>query len=270
MKRFTVAAPGGPIGGVVVGAGPVVVLIAGLGATHRLWGELPLVMARRCRVVAIDNRGVGDSRDGEPFTLEGMARDLLAALDDLGIDGFRLLGASLGGLIALHTALAAPSRAEALVVASSAARLTAHGRRSMEMLRDLLRHLPPTRMGAALMTLAFAPAFHGRFAGFVRDTAALYGPEPADVPGALAQAEHLLGGWDLRPALAALPCPTLVVAGDRDPIVAREDTAEIAAALPRAELVRIAEAAHSVLAEGGGALLDRILDFLTAPTPTLA
>ena len=269
MRHFTVDAPGGTMGGVVVGAGPTVVLVAGLGATHRLWGELPLVMARRCRVVAVDNRGVGGSRDGEPFTVAGMARDLVAVLDHLDAERYRLVGASLGGLIALATALAAPTRAEALVVASSAARLTTHGRRALELLRDLLRHLPPARMGAALVTLAFAPPFHGRFAGFVREAAALYGPDPADVPGALVQVEHLLQGWDLRPSLARLACPALVLTGSRDPVVAREDTAEVADALPRAKLVELSDAAHSVLAEGGGALLERVLDLVTAPSPTL-
>ncbi|MCU0233662.1 MAG: lysophospholipase, partial [Thermoanaerobaculales bacterium] len=108
--------------------------------------------------------------------------------------------------------------------------------------------------------------FHERFPGFVDQAAALYGLDPLDVPGALAQVECLLGGWDLRPRLGALTIPALVLAGARDPVVAAEDTGELARLLPRAELVTVADAAHSPLAEGGAELLGRVSAFLSAPS----
>jgi 3-oxoadipate enol-lactonase/4-carboxymuconolactone decarboxylase len=112
------------------------------------------------------------------------------------------------------------------------------------------------------MTLAFAPPAHDTMAGFVRESAALYGLDAADVPGALAQVEHLLEGWDLRPRLARLATPTLVMAGLRDPIVAAEDTCELARAIPGAKLLEVPGAAHSVLAEGGREALDELMGFL--------
>jgi pimeloyl-ACP methyl ester carboxylesterase len=112
------------------------------------------------------------------------------------------------------------------------------------------------------MSLAFAAPFAQRFPGFVDEAARLYGLDPDDLPGATHQVERLLVGWDLRPQLAQLEVPALVLRGERDPIVAPEDTAELAAILPSAELVSVPSAAHSVLAEGGGAVLDRVLDFL--------
>jgi pimeloyl-ACP methyl ester carboxylesterase len=92
--------------------------------------------------------------------------------------------------------------------------------------------------------------------------AELYGIDPDDVPGALGQADELLRGRDLRPELGRVRVPTLVLAGGRDPLVAAEDTAAIAAAIPGAELVTVPHAAHSVLAEGGGPLLARVIGFL--------
>ncbi len=112
------------------------------------------------------------------------------------------------------------------------------------------------------MTLAFSPSFHERFAGFVAEADRLYGPDEADLPGILLQLDHLLRGWDLRSHLPRIDIPTLVLCGDRDPVVAPEDTAEIAELLPRAELVRIAGAAHSVLAEGGDSTLEKVVKFL--------
>jgi len=262
MNAFSIDAANGPISGFEVGSGPPVVLIAGLGSTSRIWGNLPAVMGRRCKVIAIDNRGVGGSADGGRFTLRGAAEDLEAVLKARDVERAAVLGASMGGVIALTAALTIPDRISRLVIASSAARLSIHGRRVLEVLQDLLLYAPADRAGAALMTLAFSPSFHERFPGFVDEADRLYGPEESDLPGALLQLDHLLRGWDLRSDLPSIEIPTLVLCGDRDPVVAPEDTAELAALLPRAELVRVPGAAHSVLAEGGEPVIEKVTAFL--------
>ncbi len=263
MKRLSVPTPNGPVSGIEVGQGPPVVLLSGLGSTHRIWGELPVAMARRARVIAIDNRGVGGSRAGAGFTLQGAAEDLLAVLDELAIERASLLGVSMGGLIALATALARPEQIERLVLCSCAPQLSGHGRRIMALLRDLLYYLPGERAAADLMTLAYGPWYHEQFPAFVTQSATLYGIDEDDRQGALSQVEHLLLGWDLRRQLAELRMPALVVAGQRDPIVAPEETEELARLLPFAELLEIPNAAHSVLAEGGIDVIERLHSFLS-------
>jgi len=239
------------------------VLLAGLGSTSRIWGDLPRLLGRRFTVICLDNRGVGGSREGQPFSVPGAVVELTAVLDHLEIDKAAILGASMGGLIALTTALEAPERTGQLVLLSCAAHLSRHGRRSLELLARLLDLFPPAEIGTALMTLAFAPPFQERFPAFVSDAAGLYGLDPDDVEGTRHQVRHLLEGWDHRPRLTNVHCPTLVLSGGRDAVVAAEDTATIAAAVPEAELVTIASAGHSVLAEGGEAVLSRVLGFLT-------
>jgi len=267
MKTFSIHTPNGTVSGFEVGDGKPVVLIAGLGSTSRIWGTLPGALGRKLRVFAVDNRGVGQSDDGGPFTLDSAVEDVVALLDDRGIERAALLGASMGGVIALKTAAAHPDRVSRLVIASSAPCLTHHGRRVLEMLQDMLLYAPPDRTGAALMTLAFAPPFHEKFPGFVTEADRLYGIDGVDLPGTALQVEHLIEGWDLRPALPSIDVPALVLAGDRDPVVAPEETAELAAKLPRAELIRLPHAAHSVLAEGGEPVLARVSAFLEEKPP---
>lgn len=262
MKQVSIETPRGPVGAIETGSGPVVILLAGLGSTKRIWGDLPRVLGRRFTVLAIDNRGVGGSRSSRPFSLADAALDVLAAADGRGHHQFALLGASMGGGIAMATAIEAPNRVRCMVLASCAASLTGHGRRSLGLLRDLLRHLPAERIGPALMTLAFAPPFAERFPGFVDEAARTYGIDPGDLPGARAQLDRLLVGWDLRRELAQLETPALVLCGGRDPIVAPEDTADLAETLTHSELMTVPEAAHSVLAEGGSPVLDRVVAFL--------
>jgi 3-oxoadipate enol-lactonase len=262
-ESFSIDTPNGTIGGIDVGRGPVVVLLAGLGSTHRIWGDLPAVLGRRARVIALDNRGVGGSRDGAPFTLEGAAEDVLHTLDELGVDRASLIGVSMGGLIALTTAARRPEQVERLVLGSCAARLSSHGRGMIGLLRDLLSYLPEERIATDLMTLSFAPPFHDRYPAFITQAATLYGIDADDRAGAVCQAEHLLGGWDLRSQLSRLVMPAMVLVGQRDPIVAAEETEELARMLPFAELVSVPQAAHSVLAEGGVEVVERVLSFLS-------
>jgi pimeloyl-ACP methyl ester carboxylesterase len=262
VTDFLFAGPRGPIAGSVTGEGPCVVLVSGLGATRRLWGELPQILGRQFTAITLDNPGVGQSRGGERFTFDGAADDLVEAVQRLSHERCSLLGASLGGVIVVRAALRHPEAISRLVVASSAARLTGHGTRMLGMLRRLLQHLPAEEFGSSLMSLAFAPPFHERMPGFVKEAAGLYGLDPEDVPGAIAQAEHMLEGWDDRPRLRELGTPALVLSGRRDPIVATEDTAEIAEVMPNASLITLPDAAHSVLAEGDAELLERVIAFL--------
>jgi len=257
--------PRGPIGVSLNGSGPRLVLVAGLGATRKLWGAFPEILGRDFRVLSFDNPGVGDSKRDGVFSIDEAAADLLhAAWTFFGGAPFAVLGASLGGIIAARAAMAAPESISRLVVISSPARLTRHGRRSIGMLRSMLEYFPPSEFGTCLMNLAFAPPSHETMPGFIDEAAVLFGPDPADISGARAQADELLRGWDDRNRLKKLMVPSLVLAGERDPIVAFEDTREIAECLPNSTFVGLGEAAHSVLAEGGLEILQRLRSFLKA------
>jgi pimeloyl-ACP methyl ester carboxylesterase len=264
---FRVDAPHGPVGGFTVGDGPPLVLVAGLGATSRVWGDLPLRLARKFLVIAPDNRGVGRSRDGDPFTIDGAVDDLEAVLDAHGADAVSLLGVSLGGTLALALASARPRRIGRLVAVSCTARPSAYTGRLFEQFATLLTSSDPAVFGELLMTLAFAPEFHRRFPGFVNDTVRAYGPAPDDVPGTLDQLAHLGSDWDLTNRLERIAAPVLLVAGELDPIVPPEETAEIADRLAMARLVTVPGAAHSVLLEGGRHTLDTVMDALDPALP---
>lgn len=251
----------GQVGYEVWGGGkPPLLLIAGLGSRTSLWGELPRILSQHFTVLAYDHRGVGRSRGGAPFTLAGSAEDAAAVLAAEGFSQAAVVGVSMGGLVACHLAFRFPSRVSRLVVVSSAARLTPHGQRVLDFFASLLR-LPPQEAGRALMAFAFSPQFTDRYPGFVDTAARLYTLPPEDIPGALAQLQHLQQGWDLRPLLGTVRCPALVVAGELDPLVSPAYTKEIADALPQARFRLVPQAAHSVLAEGGNELLQEIVAF---------
>ncbi len=262
MDTLVIEGPNGQIGATVAGSGTPLVLVAGLGSTARIWGEFPALLGRHFTVICPDNRGVGESKDGLPFTFERAADDIVTLLDYLGFTTAALFGASMGGTIGLATCIRHGSRIKRLALASCAAHLSRHGRHLLDLLDILAHRLPATAFGTILTALAFAPPFHEEHPELVRTVAALYGPDPEDFPGLHAQLDYLRAGWDLRPYLGSVTVPALVFAGDRDPIVAREDTQDVATHLPSAAFQIVSGAAHSVLAEGGPNVLDQLVRFL--------
>jgi len=222
------------------------------------------LLTPRFTVLAPDNRGIGGSRGGAPFTLAGAADDTALVIADAGCALAGVIGVSMGGLIACHLAARRPDLVDRLVVASCPARLTPGHRRVLRFFELALERLAPIEAAEALMAFAFGARFADAYPGFVDEAARLWAPEPADVPGALAQVAHLAAGFDLRPIAAALGCPALVLAGEVDPLAPAAASAELAAAIPGARFRPVPEAAHSVFAEGGPELLEEILAFLSA------
>jgi len=102
------------------GTGAPLVLIHGLAYDRYGWGRLPELLAERFRVLLLDNRGVGESDAPEgPYAVSQLAADVVAVLDDAGLERTNVLGVSLGGYIAQEVALSYPRRVERLVLCST-------------------------------------------------------------------------------------------------------------------------------------------------------
>ena len=103
----------------VEGRGSAVVLIHGFALDARMWDDQVAALHTLATVVRYDLRGFG--RSSLPALGVGYSHggDLLALLDHLGFDNAVLVGLSMGGLVALHTALLAPERVRGLALLDS-------------------------------------------------------------------------------------------------------------------------------------------------------
>jgi pimeloyl-ACP methyl ester carboxylesterase len=121
MSELTIEAGAVRLAGSEAGEGIGVVLLHGLTATRRY-----VVMGSRNlerdghRVIAYDARGHGRSSPADEYTYAALAEDLLAVLDDRGIDRAVLAGASMGAHTIVRFALDHPDRAAALVLITPA------------------------------------------------------------------------------------------------------------------------------------------------------
>src|SRR3954449_8398486 len=103
------------------GAGePLVLLHGGIGAGEMFAPILPELTEGR-RVITVDLQGHGATADVDrPLRPETMADDVAALIEHLGLERADLMGYSLGGMVALRTAIQHPERVRRLVVVSVA------------------------------------------------------------------------------------------------------------------------------------------------------
>lgn len=99
---------------------PVLVLLHSLGTSHDVWQEQVRVFSRTHYVVCPDFRGHGLSDlSRTPLTVETLARDVIALLQEIGVESFHLAGISIGGMVAQCVAGALPGRVRTLTLFDS-------------------------------------------------------------------------------------------------------------------------------------------------------
>lgn len=92
------------------------VLLHGLGAAAGLWQRVAAHFADRYRVIALDQRGHGESDRADEYSTSAMEADLEAAVDALELDRFVLCGASMGGATTLAYTARHPERVRCALV----------------------------------------------------------------------------------------------------------------------------------------------------------
>jgi len=253
----------------VEGSGPVVVLAHGFGGSARNFRPQARALGARYRVARFDARGHARSpapRKADAYTPEAFVADLGRILDRVGAEKAVVGGLSMGAGTALRFALAEPGRVHGLVLAGFPPGARAGG-------------------GFASVALRFADAIErdgldAAGARFVWGPSSGLDPQAARLvrqgflehpPHGLA---HTLRGViaaepavaDLRPRLAALRLPVLVVVGGEDRM-SLAPSRELAGAIPRARLVIIEGAGHVVNLAQPAAFNAAVEEFLRDVVP---
>jgi len=240
-----------------------VLMIQGLGTDMTGWTLQRLAFSPHFRTVAVDNRGAG--RSDKPFgryTLEQMADDAIAVLDQVGIERAHIMGASMGGAIAQVIALRHPERVLSLVLVCTACRNPPW---RQELLSDWAAIANERGMGEMAKRAAhwvMAPRSVRRFWPAV----GWFGPLAMGLPphAFASQVRAIVEAPDeLADVLASLTMPTLVVVGNQDILTPRGDSEELAELIPGAELVVISGAAHGLMIEHATTFNKVVLEFLT-------
>jgi len=247
-----------------VGAGDPLVLVMGFGGDHLAWGLQIPAFAAKYRVIAFDNRGVGQSGAPDlPYSTAMMADDTAGLLDALGIERAHVCGVSMGGMIAQEIALRHPGRVRTLQLHATLGRPDAYMRALVEGWRKTRIALGREDALRVIALWLFAPRTYEERPEFVELVLqnAIANPHPQSLTGFLRQGDAVLG-HDTLERLEQLRCPTLVSVADQDILVPPRFSHAIAQRVPGAELKTIADAGHAYMWEAPEAFNAMCLEFL--------
>jgi 3-oxoadipate enol-lactonase/4-carboxymuconolactone decarboxylase len=204
-----------------------------------MWDPQVAALSDSFRILRYDHRGHGQSSATPgPYTIETLARDVVALLDALKIARVHFCGLSLGGMVGMWLGASAPDRVEKLILANTSAqlgppenwnsRITAVRQSGMQSISD------------AVLGRWFTPAFREaapQSVSAIRQTLVSTPPE------GYCSCCAAIRDMDLRSALPTIHAPTLVINGTHDPATPPAMGQQIAAAIPGAVVTEL-PAAH--------------------------
>ncbi|MBM3221372.1 MAG: alpha/beta fold hydrolase [Candidatus Rokubacteria bacterium] len=224
---------------------PPVVLLHGVTGHARTWDAEGTSLAARYRVIALDQRGHGDSDPPREmdYAVAALTGDLAA---------FALVGLSMGGRVAIQYAATYPTRVSRLVVIDIGPDVAIAGRARVGMVMASA----PERFATIEDVLAYQRANNPRYSDALLRARVQHGVRPLPDGGFTWKYDRGLrdlvrsGRWsdpiDLWPAWRAIACPTLLVRGAESDILAEDIAAKMVEAQPNARLVEVAGAGHTV------------------------
>ena len=185
------------------GAGePLILLHGGVGAIQ-MFGEVLPSLAQNRQVVAVDLQAHGRTADiDRPLSFELMAGDIAALIKHLGIEEADVMGYSLGGGVALRTAIQHPEVVRKLVLVSTPFKRDGW---YPEILAGM------GQMGPQVAEPMKQTPMYQHYASIA--------PKPEDWPVLLTKLGELLRqDYDWSNEVAAIKAPTLIVVGDADSV----------------------------------------------------
>jgi len=242
---------------------PLVLLHGGLATIDVLFGQLLPPLAQTRQVIAVELQAHGHTADIErPLSFELMADDIAALIKHLGLEQADLFGFSLGGGVALQTAIRHPEVVRKLVVVSAPSK------------RD--GWYPEVLVGMASMNAEAAEAMVG---SPMHQAYVSVAPKPEDWSALVAKSGQLLRqDYDWSTAVASITAPTLIVVGDADSVrpahavelfglLGGGKVDGAMGGLPHSQLAMLPGTTHFSILARTDLLLPIITPFLEAPMP---
>ena len=241
-----------------VTAPDTVLFLHGIGSTGDIWWRWLPLLAERYRLVLPDARGLGRSTPPAGSfrpDLAQMTDDALAVARAAGADRFHLVGDSMGGTVAFHTAIHRPEAVRTLTVMSGPWR---GGR--IETAPEWQRHIEAHGMAGwseRMMAERFRPG------SLAADEAAWIRRLQAEQrPDAIVAVTDMLRHSEVAADLPRIGCPARLYYPDDSPYVRPDALADLRACWPGVDLQVIADARHSIASTHAVELAGRLRAFL--------
>lgn len=177
---------------------PLIMLHGGFGTFATMFAALAPALTENHQVIGVDMHGHGHTAlTDRPMSFESMADDISGLIEYLGLEKADVLGFSLGGAVALQTAIRHPERVNKLVLISAPFKRAGwHPEMQVGMKSNSAEFLRNTPLYDAYVSVA---------------------PKPEDFTRLVSQMNGVLGqDYDWSASVAALKSPILIISGDSD------------------------------------------------------
>lgn len=248
------------------GRGDPVLLIMGSGAAGHVWTthQTPALHRAGYETIVFDNRGIGESdAPAGKYTLDELVDDTRGLIEALDIGPCRIVGTSMGSMIAQEIALTSPHLVRCAVLMATRARSDVL-RRALQSGEEALResdvHLPPAYDAARTALEMLSPTTLDSDADI---------SQWLDIFELTSASGHTADGqaWvsrisDRRAALRGITVPCRAIAFTHDLICPPHLVHEVAEAIPNCDYVEIADCGHLGNLEHPDVVNAAIVEFL--------
>lgn len=258
------------------GDGPALVLLNGWATSGLCWPRAWIrELERDFRVIRVDNRGTGWSRHARvPFTIPDLARDVLAVMDAEGADEAALFGLSMGGMIAQETALEAPDRITALILAGTrpptpAYRPTVASPVTWQLMRPVGPRETRESYFRRVWSMAAAEGFAEAHPDVIEELVVQHVERPTP-RGLLMEQLRAVMAWGHADRLARMQARTAVVHGAQDRFIPVENGRALAHLIPDATYLELPGVGHLAPYEAPEEVLALVTSTTAAHRPAAA
>ena len=226
-----------------------------------MWAPQTRALTDKWRCLTIDTRGFGESAAASPFDVDRYADDVVAILDDAGVDRATIVGLSMGGYVAFALWRRSPERVRALALADTRAGADAPDTRAR-------RH----ELIEVARTQGVIPVVDRQIVGLLGKTTRATRPdveaharaiaETSSVDGVIGALEAMLARPDSTPTQSTITVPTLVIVGDEDVLTPQKEARAMHEQIRGSRLEVLAGAGHLSNLEQPAAFNSALTEFL--------
>ncbi|MEZ5347413.1 MAG: alpha/beta hydrolase [Pyrinomonadaceae bacterium] len=246
------------------GSGPTLLLIMGLGGTHKEWRRLLPALSQKYRVITFDNRGTGETvAPDETFSIKQMASDAEAVLNAADAGKAHVLGMSMGGMIAQEFALNYPGKLRSLILCVT----TCGGSNAVLAKPEVLFTLQGRGISSPEDAFwAIAPYIYdqGTPHSLIEEDLRAREGEFTKPENFMRQLQAIISWPGTFPRLSKINVPTLVLHGENDQLIPCENGRALAGTIPNAVYDELENSSHIFTTDQTERSAWIILDFLRA------
>ena len=246
---------------------PVILMLHGLSSLCRIWDTVARAFQDRYRIIALDQRGHGESAwpAEADFATDDYVADVAALADGWGLERFDMIGLSMGGMNGIAYAAHNPGRVGHLVVIDIPPAIPHEKRPSLKLDKHIAEHghpvldNPDVALALIRVTNQTTPddALRHRLSHqlkrlddgkytFKYDARVSYYWDPSDL-------------WEELPKVQA---PVLIVRGGKSQVLPESTAERMRSSFPNAELITVAEAGHTVPEDTPEQFIEAVEPFL--------